>query len=118
MADQLTEAVRAWVSNAPPEVRRLLTIRAGQNNVGADGKVSKQDANYRKADGEQRCDNCSHWQSPSGCEIVAGKIVPDMVSDYWEAQGDAGTGGADASAAASPDTSGGEADGGAGGGGY
>jgi hypothetical protein len=30
-----------------------------------------------------RCDACSFWQEPNGCEIVSGNIEPDAVCKLW-----------------------------------
>jgi len=55
-------------------------------------KHSKEAANYRDSDGAERCGNCRHFlrgihrDDGNGCEVVAGTIAPDMVSDYYEAR--------------------------------
>jgi len=55
-------------------------------------KHSKEDANYRDAEGSERCGRCAHFlrgmtrDAGAGCEVVAGVIEPDMVSDYFEAR--------------------------------
>lgn len=33
--------------------------------------------------GDQRCDNCLHWQPPNACAIVAGDIAPEGWCGVW-----------------------------------
>jgi hypothetical protein len=33
--------------------------------------------------GDQRCDNCLHWQPPNACAIVAGVISPAGWCAVW-----------------------------------
>lgn len=51
------------------------------------GKVTKSEAHYRPSDGEF-CRDCRHF-SNSSCALVAGKIQPLYVSDYYEPKEDA-----------------------------
>jgi len=44
----------------------------------SDRKLRKQDVQYRDAPkGDQRCDKCSNFVTPSGCRVVAGGISPN-----------------------------------------
>lgn len=47
-------------------------------------KHSKQDAQYSKGMDKARCDICVHFLPPDGCEVVAGKIAPDMWCRHFE----------------------------------
>lgn len=41
------------------------------------GQISQQAAGYQPMPkGDQRCDNCTLYQPPSGCKFVAGEISP------------------------------------------
>ncbi len=33
--------------------------------------------------GDQRCDNCTHWQPPNACAIVEGPIAPAGWCGAW-----------------------------------
>jgi hypothetical protein len=33
--------------------------------------------------GDQRCDNCTHWQPPNACAIVEGPIAPQAWCGAW-----------------------------------
>ena len=33
--------------------------------------------------GDQRCDNCLHWEPPNACAIVAGEIAPEGWCGVW-----------------------------------
>jgi hypothetical protein len=33
--------------------------------------------------GDQRCDNCTHWQPPNACAIVEGNILPQAWCGAW-----------------------------------
>jgi hypothetical protein len=33
--------------------------------------------------GDQRCDNCTHWQPPNACAIVEGHILPQAWCGAW-----------------------------------
>ena len=47
-------------------------------------KISKREADYRKADiPEERCRLCSMFEEPHGCTYVEGKINPEYVCDYF-----------------------------------
>lgn len=46
---------------------------------------TKAEANYRQADGEQKCGNCSHY-AKSKCDIVSGNISPNFTCDHYEAK--------------------------------
>lgn len=48
------------------------------------GKVPPGDANYRQApDPATSCAACAHFIDPDGCEVVAGRIAIDGVSDLF-----------------------------------
>lgn len=43
----------------------------------AEAKIPKQAAKYQTSPkGQQQCSNCSHFEPPSSCLLVAGKISP------------------------------------------
>ena len=43
----------------------------------AQAKIAQGAAGYQGSPkGSQRCDNCSQWQPPNACKIVAGDIAP------------------------------------------
>lgn len=49
------------------------------------GKVPMGDANYQRAPSpEQACGACAHFIDPDMCEIVAGRVAVDGVSDFFE----------------------------------
>jgi hypothetical protein len=46
---------------------------------------TKASVNYRPAESEQqRCGNCSYFDPPRSCQIVAGSIDREWVCDLWE----------------------------------
>lgn len=55
-----------------------------------DGQESytKAESNYRQADGDDKCGNCSHY-SKSSCNIVSGNISPAFTCDQYEAKPEA-----------------------------
>lgn len=61
---------------------------AGQHlDMMQQGKVPPDQANYGPSvPGGPRCDQCIHFMPPNVCEIVAGDISPDGVSDMFEDQ--------------------------------
>lgn len=79
-ADELR--ARLALSRVP---RSFLDLLAGQTKK-ADDKLSKEDVDYRGAvPGEdERCGNCVHFND-GACELVAGEIDPDFVSNKFEA---------------------------------
>jgi hypothetical protein len=48
-------------------------------------KLSKLVVFYRPAFGRKRCGNCVMFRAPDGCTLVAGRISPRAVCDWWEA---------------------------------
>lgn len=46
-------------------------------------RKSKQFANYREADGTQRCGNCRYYSGPS-CNLVEGYVEANYVSDLYD----------------------------------
>lgn len=45
----------------------------------ADGeKRSKESVNYSKGTMSEHCGICKHFQTPNGCELVEGHIVPSF----------------------------------------
>lgn len=49
------------------------------------GKTPMGDAGYRQAETpEMSCQTCAHFQAPDACELVAGRIDPNGVSDLFE----------------------------------
>jgi hypothetical protein len=72
--------------------RRMLTIAAGAagTSIGtatiigtstpasAAAKVSQKAVKYQDTPkGEQRCDNCLHFEAPSSCKTVDGTVAPE-----------------------------------------
>lgn len=76
----------------PMDPRTAAMSRMGAMGVAPDenirqdtGKVPMGDANYRMAESpEQSCAACIHFIGPDACEIVAGRIDPGGVSDFFE----------------------------------
>lgn len=72
--------------NRPGEVRRAEVVGRLQ------GKVSKQDANYRVGDkgSKQLCGECVHYLSPSqstsSCRRVAGPVAAEDTCDLFAAR--------------------------------
>lgn len=55
-----------------------------------DGKMPPDQANYRPSTpGGPRCDQCVNFIPPDQCQVVAGKISPDGVSDQFQDQNQA-----------------------------
>lgn len=47
-------------------------------------KVPQASVQYQdKPKGEQRCDNCAHWEAPNACKVVEGKIAPEGWCSIW-----------------------------------
>jgi hypothetical protein len=55
----------------------------------AEDQNTKAEANYREAEGDERCGDCAHFDGESGCSLVAGTIAPDDTCDYFEDAADA-----------------------------
>lgn len=54
-----------------------LAIFGTAASEGAFAKATQKAAGYQDTPkGEQRCDNCSQFEPPSGCKIVEGEISP------------------------------------------
>lgn len=47
-------------------------------------KISKLEANYRRATGDKKCGNCVMFRKPSACTLVRGKISATDTCDKWE----------------------------------
>jgi len=55
---------------------------------GSGVKMSKDDVNYRPAgSSETHCGSCKHYLGDGICEIVAGTVSVNGVSDAWEPRG-------------------------------
>lgn len=55
----------------------LGTAMGGTRVAEAQTKVAQKAVSYQdKPKGDQRCDNCTQFQPPSACKVVAGTIVP------------------------------------------
>jgi hypothetical protein len=54
--------------------------RGGPSDYDKDnpGKRSKESVNYSKGNMAEHCGICKHFQTPNGCELVAGHIVPSF----------------------------------------
>lgn len=55
-----------------------------------DGKISKDEANYRESSGKQRCGNCGMYRRRAPdtglCTLVKGPIHKDDTCDYWRSE--------------------------------
>jgi len=50
----------------------------------AQQKLAKNLIQYQDSPkGDQRCDNCTHWQPPNACAIVEGPIAPNGWCAAW-----------------------------------
>jgi hypothetical protein len=49
-----------------------------------ENKPSKDEANYRAAEGANRCANCMHFTAPNQCAMIQGPVRGDMLCDYFE----------------------------------
>lgn len=55
-------------------------------------KVSKTSVDYRPADTDQKCRNCSMFKIPGkmamlgSCTLVEGKIAPEYTCNEWDAK--------------------------------
>ena len=53
-----------------------LTLASVESSL-ADGKIPKSQARYQTSpNGDRRCANCTHFTSPSSCDIVDGDVSP------------------------------------------
>ena len=87
LAETLSEIFKAGL-DANPDMRECL-VQAMSDHLGQpEGQYTKAEANYRVADtpGEE-CQACVHYdENASSCEVVAGRISPHYVSDWFEAK--------------------------------
>ena len=79
---------KEWINGARVSRRNFLYTAAagggamlGMSLIGSPAaaatKIPQKTAHYQPTPkGEARCDNCSLWQPPSSCKIVAGTISP------------------------------------------
>ncbi len=76
-------------------LRAGLAVAAGGAAIGAAArraeaqqKLAKNLIMYQETPkGDQRCDNCTHWQPPDACAIVEGKILPQAWCGAWAPKG-------------------------------
>jgi hypothetical protein len=47
-------------------------------------KPEKDEADYRQAEGERRCGNCTMFRAPSHCTTIQDPVRADMLCDYFE----------------------------------
>lgn len=47
-------------------------------------KVPQAQVNYRPASDGKACGGCSHFIEPNACQLVDGKILPEMTCDLFE----------------------------------
>lgn len=75
--------------SSPDEIQRAVEAISQQSEgVGSGQRYSKDEANYRPAGSSStNCNECKHFQKAGSCELVAGTIQPDHVSDYFEPLG-------------------------------
>lgn len=63
-------------------------IGAGALPAKAQQKLAKNLIMYQDSPkGDQRCDNCTHWQPPNACAIVEGPISPAGWCGAWAPKG-------------------------------
>lgn len=74
---------------SPDAIQRAVQETVQQSEgVGSGQRYSKDEANYRPAGSSStNCNECVHFQQAGSCELVAGKIEEDHVSDYFEPRG-------------------------------
>lgn len=59
-------------------------IGAAASQAQAQQKLAKNLIMYQDTPkGDQRCDNCTHWQPPNACAIVEGAIAPAGWCGAW-----------------------------------
>jgi hypothetical protein len=59
-------------------------IGAAASQAQAQQKLAKNLIMYQDTPkGDQRCDNCTHWQPPNACAIVEGPIAPAGWCGAW-----------------------------------
>lgn len=82
MADQpsIAARIKAGMGQGMPSGQ---AASSAYKSVGADPKMPQPEANYRPADGPERCGTCQHFIGPDACEVVQGTISPDHVSDQY-----------------------------------
>lgn len=79
----LTETFKAGLSSHPDHARHIATALHAASTQS--GTSTKSEANYRKADDPATsCATCTHFEEPSSCALVSGKIAPDHVSDLYD----------------------------------
>ncbi|MDQ3196981.1 MAG: high-potential iron-sulfur protein [Pseudomonadota bacterium] len=62
-------------------------IPVGKHAVAA-GKAPQAAVKYQdKPQGDQQCDNCIHFEAPSGCKIVEGTVSPKGWCAVWAKKG-------------------------------
>ena len=86
MAPDPVDAVKTWLQSAPQEVRDhvMSGMESSAQSAHPGHKTSKSDANYRPSDSEtESCSMCVHFDGQGSCEVVAGNIKPDYVSDHF-----------------------------------
>jgi hypothetical protein len=84
------------MSDSPKTFSRRTVLIGGTAAVAAVGlagtaraqdKIAKEAVMYQdQPKGDQRCDNCLHWQPPNACAIVAGDIAPEAWCGVWAPQ--------------------------------
>lgn len=61
----------------------VLGLAVGESAV-ADEKLSQKDAEYQPTPKNgQNCANCQHFEPPSACKLVKGKVSPQGWCDFW-----------------------------------
>lgn len=75
--------------DVPPGMRPYMQGPTSREKGEHMGKVPQYEANYREGDEEHRCERCANYiPEMVRCQIVAGRIDPNGVSDYFEPQGE------------------------------
>lgn len=90
LEDQLSTIFSRGLGASTEEERASLMEALSSLGGGLDGgKSTKQEANYRPADGKESCGNCRHF-SAGECDVVSGHVEKDHVSDLYEPAEDTG----------------------------
>ena len=64
-----------------------IVVETTSRRAAASAKLSQQVVAYQDhPDGGKRCDQCTHFQAPNACRIVAGVIRPDGYCRFFTAR--------------------------------
>jgi hypothetical protein len=83
LAKQLADAITITIQISPPGTRSEMGVSLGASDDG-DTTYTKSEADYRpSSDDDRRCGKCNHFDAPSSCEIVSGRIDEQDVCNYY-----------------------------------